>query len=328
MQARITGIGCYLPSNVLSNKDLEKIVDTTHEWIYTRTGMHERRIAAEGEHASHMGIEASKKAMAEAGISASQVDLILVATMTPDYLTPSTASIIQHALGCQNAAALDISAACTGFLYGLATAKAYIEAKMAKCVLVIATEKISPFIDWTDRSTCVLFGDGAGACVVQDEGHGWLVGQTVLGADGEQQDLFKISGGGSRNPATEQTLASKDHYVSMQGRELFRHAVRRLSQVTDECIHKNGYLNDDVDWIVCHQANVRILDAVAEKLGAAPEKVYKTLHKYGNTSASSVIIAFDELCQEHGSGFKPDEKVLMLAFGAGLTWGASVLQKI
>jgi len=327
MQARITGIGCHLPSKVLTNTELEKMVDTTHEWIVTRTGMQERRIAAEDEHASQMGIEAGKKAMERAGVSPLQVDLVLVATMTPDYITPSTATIIQHALGCEKAAALDISAACTGFLYGLATAKAYVEAKMVRCVLVVATEKISPFVDWSDRTTCVLFGDGAGACVVQDTGPGWLIGQTVLGADGEQQDLFKIAGGGSRNPASEQTLAAGGHYLSMQGRELFRHAVRRLAQVTDECVHKNGFTSADLAWIVCHQANARILDAVAEKLGTAPEKVYKTLHKYGNTSASSVIIAFDELCQEHGHQIKNEDKILMLAFGAGLTWGASVLEK-
>lgn len=325
MQARITGVGCYLPSKVLTNQDLEKMVDTTHEWIVTRTGMQERRIAAEHEHASHMGVEAARKAMEDASISPEQVDLILVATMTPDYLTPSTATLIQHALGCEKAAALDISAACTGFVYALATAKAFVESKMAHCVLVIATEKVSSFVDWKDRSTCVLFGDGAGACVVQGQGSGWLIGKTVLGADGSQESLFKIASGGSRNPASYESLSQGGQYLSMEGRELFRHAVRRLSQVADECIEKNKLHGDELDWIVCHQANARILDAVAQKLGANPEKVYKTLHKYGNTSASSVVIAFYELSQD--SRLKASDKILMLAFGAGLTWGACVLQR-
>jgi 3-oxoacyl-[acyl-carrier-protein] synthase-3 len=323
-QARITGVGCYLPSKILTNQDLEKIVDTTDEWIVTRTGMKERRIASEDEHASYMGVESAKKAMSQAGVISSDVDLILVATMTPDYLTPSTSTIIQHELGCSNIAALDISAACTGFLYAIATAKAYIESGMAHCVLVIATEKLSSFINWADRRTCVLFGDGAASCVVQSSGAGWLIGQTVLGADGSQQNLFKIAAGGSRCPATQETVLEGDHYLTMEGTELFRHAVRRLCQVADECIEKNNLRSEDLDWIVCHQANSRILDAVTQKLGAPAEKVYKTLHKYGNTSASSVLIAFHELCQE--PSLKTSDKVLIMAFGAGLTWGAAVLQ--
>lgn len=323
VQARIIAQGSYLPARVMTNHDLEKIVDTSHEWIVTRTGMKERRIANGDEYASHMGAKAAAIALERASVCPEDVDLILVATMTPDYLTPSTAALIQQELGCTRAGAVDLSAACTGYLYALATAKAYIESSMVQHVLVIATEKLSSFVNWQDRSTCVLFGDGAGACIVSSKGRGMKIGQVVLGADGEQQELFKIPGGGSRQPASVQSLNEGAHFLTMEGRELFRHAVRRLCQSADECLHKNHLRHEDIDWIVCHQANARILEAVAQKLELDPTRVYKNLEKYGNTSASSVAIALDELCQD--ASLEPFNNVLLLAFGAGLTWGGAVL---
>lgn len=324
VKAHIIGLGSYLPKGGLTNHDLEKIVDTTDEWIVTRTGMKERRIASSQEYASTMGIEAAKRALVAAKIEPDQVDAILVATMSPDYISPSTSALIQAALGAKRAAAMDIQAACTGYLYGLSLAKAYIESGMYKTILLIATEKMSSFLDYQDRTTCVLFGDGASAAVISHKGPGLSIGTICLGADGCVSDLFIIPGGGNRNPASQDTVSQRMHYIKMNGRELFKHAVRRMAAAAQECLEQAGVSDKDISWMIPHQANVRIIDATAKALQIPMEKVYKNLHKYGNTSAASVAIALDELTKEHeiASG----DQLLLVAFGSGLTWGATLLK--
>jgi 3-oxoacyl-[acyl-carrier-protein] synthase III len=324
-RARITGIGSYQPERILSNQDLEKMVDTTDEWISSRTGMKERRIAAPDEASSDMGIEAGKKALLASGVDAAQIDLVLVATSTPDHLMPSTAAIVQEGLGAVNAAAFDLLAACTGFIYGLSVAKAYIESGMYRHVLLIASEKLSSIIDYQDRSTCVLFGDGAAAAVVSSEGSGFSVDSVCLGADGSLSDLIIIPGGGSRNPLTPALLEQRQQYFKMSGKEVFRHAVRRMAAAAKECLAKAGLEENQISWLVPHQANERIIDALAKSFQIPLEKVGKTVHKYGNTSAPSVAMTLDELIQEQEIAI--GEHILLVAFGSGLTWGASVITK-
>ncbi|MBA2367611.1 MAG: ketoacyl-ACP synthase III [Candidatus Protochlamydia sp.] len=324
--ARITGMGSYLPERILTNHDLEKLVETNDEWIFSRTGMKERRLAAIDEFPSDMGARAAKKALVAADVLPSDVEMIIVATMTPDYLSPSTANLIQAKLGMVNAAAMDLHAACTGFLYALSTAKAFIESGAYQCILVVATEKMSAFIDYTDRTTCVLFGDGASAAIIATEGHGFQIDTICLGADGELADLVLIPGGGARHPATMDTVAHGLHYFRMSGNEVFKHAVRRMSAAARECLGKAGLEEKDVSWLVPHQANKRIIDAIAKNFNICDTKVYQTVHKYGNTSASSIAIALDELTQEES--FEKGEHLLLTAFGGGLTWGASILTKI
>ncbi len=325
-KARITGLGSYLPERVLSNADFEKMVDTTDEWIMSRTGMKERRIAAEDECTSDLGAKAAKLALKDAGLKASDIDFILVTTTTPDYLTPSTAALIQAKLGNKNAAAVDTEAACTGFLYALSMAKAYIESGMYKNILLVAAEKMSAFVDYEDRSTCVLFGDGASAAVVRDEGKGFYIDTVSLGADGTLAELIMIPAGGARHPATAKTVEERQHSFKMSGREVFKHAVRKMGAAAQGCLEQAKLVEDDISWIVPHQANERIIDAIATKFHLSNDRVYKTVHKYGNTSASSIGIALDELTRENS--LKRGEHILLLAFGAGLTWGASIITKM
>ncbi len=324
-KARITGIGSYQPEKVLSNADLEKLVDTSDEWISSRTGMKERRIAAPEEASSDMGAKAAEKALASAAIPPSEIDLVLVATSTPDHLMPSTAAIIQSSIGADRAAAFDILAACTGFLYGLSTAKAYVESGMYRNVLLVASEKISSYIDYQDRTTCVLFGDGASAAVISCEGEGYSIDSVCLGADGSLADLIIIPGGGSRLPLNEKALSERQQYFKMSGKEVFKHAVRRMSAAAFECLEKAGLEEEQISWLVPHQANERIIDALAKKFQIPLEKVGKTVHKYGNTSAPSVAMTLDELITENDIQF--GEHLLLVAFGSGLTWGASVITK-
>lgn len=326
MKARIIGHGSYLPKRVLTNQELEKIVDTTDEWIVTRTGMKERRIAETDEFPSDMGAHAAKKALLSTGITAAQIDLILLATMSPDYPSPSTAALVQHKIGAVNAAAADIQAACTGYLYCLSMAKAYVESGMYKRVLLIASEKMSALMDYQDRGTCVLFGDGASASIVAAEGSGLEIDTVCLGTDGELAQLVIVPGGGSRYPASAETIAQRQHYFKMSGKEVFKHAVRRMGSAAQECLQRAGLTEQQISWVVPHQANLRILEAIAKTLKIPMEKVYQTIHKYGNTSASSIAIALDELMAE--KKIEPDEHLLLMAFGGGLTWGAAVLTKV
>lgn len=322
-QAKIIGTGSYLPEKVLSNHDLEKMVETSDEWIVSRTGMKERRIAREDEFTSDMGLKAAKKALEAARLQPDAIDMILVATLTPDYAFPSTACLIQNQLKATKAAAFDLQAACTGYLYGLSVAKAFVVSGLYKNVLLIASEKLSSIINYKDRTTCVLFGDGASACVVSSEGQGLKIHDICLGADGEQADLLILPAGGSRMPASEKTVAEGCHFLRMGGNETFKHAVRRMEAASKEAIDRAELKGEEISWLVPHQANIRIIEALAKRFEISMEKVFLTLSKYGNTSASSLGIALDELLHSHP--LKAGENILLAAFGAGLTWGASVL---
>jgi 3-oxoacyl-[acyl-carrier-protein] synthase III len=324
--ARIIGTGSYLPSYVLTNQKLEQMVETSNEWIVSRTGIQERRLAADDEFASDMGAEAARRALKAAGKEAADVEMILVTSMSPDYISPSTANLIQAQIQATQAAAMDIQAACTGFLYGLATAKAYVESGMYSCVLVIATEKMSAFIDYKDRNTCILFGDGAGAVVVTNQGNGLKIHAVSLQSDGDLAHLMTIPAGGTRQPASHETVNQRLHYFRMSGNEVFKYAVRRMVAASEECLVKSQLKKTDVSWLVPHQANKRIMDAIAKQFEVPEERVYQTVHKYGNTSASSIAIALDELLQE--KQLKNGEHLLLPAAGAGFNWGAILLTQL
>lgn len=320
----ILGTGAYVPERVLTNRDLEKMVDTSDEWIVSRTGIRERRIADEKTASSDLAYEASVRALKKAGISAEEIDLILVATVTPDMFFPSTACLLQDRLGAKKAAAFDLSAACPGFIYGLATGAQFVATGLYRYVLVIGVETLSKITDWKDRNTCVLFGDGAGAAVLGpvEDGAGFL--SFVLGADGSGRDHLYIAAGGSRKPATYETIAANEHTLRMNGREVFKFAVRVMNTATEEAIEKAGITQDDIDLLVPHQANLRIIEAAVEKLGLSPDKVVVNLDRYGNMSSASIPVALDE-AWENGRIHAGDH-LLFVAFGAGLTWGATVLK--
>jgi 3-oxoacyl-[acyl-carrier-protein] synthase-3 len=322
-KARIIGTGSYLPQQILSNRDLEKMVETSDEWIVTRTGMKERRIADKDEFTSSMGVKAAESALKAANLTADQLDLILFATITPDYTFPSTACLVQAQLKASNAAALDIQAACTGYIYGLSLAKALVESGAYKNILIIASEKLSSIVNYKDRNTCVLFGDGASACVVSCEGKGLFIRNVCLGADGDQAALLTLPAGGSRMPASAETVSADMHFLKMEGKEVFKHAVRRMEAASKECLDRAGLSENQLSWLIPHQANVRIIEAIAKRFEVPMERVFMTIHKYGNTSASSVGIALDELIKE--KGVSVGENLLLTAFGSGLTWGASIL---
>jgi len=327
LKARVIATGRYLPEKVLSNADLEEIVDTSDEWIFTRTGMKERRIASNQEASSDMGVLAAKNALEKANMQGAEIDMILVATLTPDYVFPSTACLIQAAIGASCASAMDVQAACSGYLYTLALAKAMVENKMAKNVMIVATEKLSSIVDYEDRTTCVLFGDGACACIVSGEGKGLEIENISLGADGEQSDLIIMPAGGSKNPASIETVKTKQHSIKMTGKEVFKHAVRRMESASKNCLDQSGLKEQDIQWLIAHQANARIIDAMAKRFShLSSNQVFKTVHKYGNTSASSVGIALDELLDQET--IKKGERILLTAFGSGLTWGSAVLKAV
>lgn len=326
IKARIVGTGSYVPEKILTNQDLEAMVETSDEWIFTRTGMKERRIARGDEFTSHMGLVAAKKALKAAQVEPEAIDLILVATLTPDHIFPSTACLIQTELKANRAAALDIQAACTGYIYSLAVAKAFIESGMYKTILIIASEKLSSIVNYKDRNTCILFGDGAAACVVSFKGQGLYISDASIGADGEQSQLLILPAGGSKIPASKESVDGCLHYIKMEGKEVFKHAVRRMESAAKDSIERAGIEEKDITWLVPHQANIRIIEALAKRFEIPWEKVFVTIHKYGNTSASSVGIALDELISAHPVTEK--DNILLAAFGAGLTWGASVLRFI
>ncbi|MCY3974834.1 MAG: ketoacyl-ACP synthase III [Simkaniaceae bacterium] len=325
VRAKITGLGSYLPKRVLSNADLEKMVDTSDEWIVSRTGMKERRIAGKEESTSSMGYMAAVKALDRSSVLPESIDLIIVATVTPDYGFPSTACLIQSRLGASRAVAVDIQAACTGMLYALSSAKAYVEVGMYDTVLVVASEKLSSIVDYTDRNTCILFGDGASACVVSGkrEGEGLAINRISLGADGIHSDLLILPGGGSTFPATEESVKNRLHYLRMEGKEIFKQAVRRMESAIEDCLRGTGSERGRIDRLVPHQANIRIIEALARRLGIGMDRVFVNIGKYGNTSASSVGIALDELMEE--GSVRSGDHIVLCAFGAGLTWGAATM---
>ncbi len=325
-KARLIGTGAYLPERVLTNGDLEKLVETSDEWIVTRTGMRERRIAADDEFSSDMGISAAKKALEMAHFAPEKLDLIICATQTPDYLFPSTACLIQAGLGARQAAAFDISAACSGFIFALATAKAYLSAGIYKNILVVAAEKLSSVTDYQDRSTCILFGDGAAAALVTSEDRpGFTIGAIDLGSDGSLSDILNQPGGGCRIPASEKSVGERLHYMKMDGNKVYRHAVTQMEASCCACLEKAGLAESDISWLVPHQANIRIIDTLASRFSMPRDRVFVTVHKYGNTSSSSLGIALDELTRN--TPISEGENLLLTAFGGGLTWGSAILKK-
>ncbi|MDP6525149.1 MAG: beta-ketoacyl-ACP synthase III [Kiritimatiellia bacterium] len=320
----ITGTGAYLPERVLTNDDLSTMVDTSDEWIQARTGMRERRIAREDEATSDMGAVAATRALESAGVDAAEVDLIIVATCTPDMIFPSTACHIQELIGAKNAFCFDLSAACSGFLYGIETARGMITSGVYKTVLVIGAEKMSSITDWEDRGTCILFGDGAGAAVLQagDEGHGIM--STVMGSDGSLGDLLKLPAGGSRTPASAQTVEDRLHFTKMGGNQVFKHAVLCMSEAGQKALDLAGLEIADVDWVIPHQANMRIINAIAERAEVPLEKLCVNLERVGNLSGASVPVVLDEAVRD--GRIKRGDIILFVVFGAGFTWGAMVLQ--
>ena len=322
-RAGILGLGAYLPEKVLTNQDLERIVDTSDEWIRSRTGIRERRIVEKGTPTSELAQKAAIEAIQSAGLKPTDLDLIILATISPDMIFPATACIVQDKIGAR-CPAFDISAACSGFPYGLAVAEGLVRSGIYKHILVIGAEVISSFINWKDRSTCVLFGDGAGAAVVGEtkDGHGILA--THLGSDGGQAKLLQIPAGGSAIPTSRDSVEAGLHYVQMEGSEIFKAAVRTMSDSIVEVTKKSGFKLDEIDCFIPHQANLRILTAVSERTGIPFEKIFINLDRYGNMSAASTAVALYEAVKQ--GKIKKGSKVVLVAFGSGLTWAACTLR--
>ena len=322
---RLAGTGSYVPEKVLSNHDLEALVDTSDEWITTRTGIRERHVAAEGELTSHMAAKAAERALEQAGLKGEDIELIIIGTITPDTLTPATACYVQQHLGATRSVAFDVSAACSGFLYALEIARHSIAGGAFKNALIIGAEKLSAFVNWSDRNTCVLFGDGAGAAVLvpSENGHGKIL-SSHLGTDGAQAELLNIPGGGAACPITVDNAGEQLATLAMQGREVFKHAVNAMRRAAEVAIEKAGLTTDDISMVIPHQANLRIIDAIADRLKLPPERVFVNLDKYGNTSAAAVAIALDEANRQ--GAFKEGDHILLVAFGAGLTWASAVIE--
>jgi len=318
------GMGCYIPEKVVTNYDLEKLVDTNNDWIVERTGIKERHIAAPEDATSDLAVRAANLAIADAGLTPDDIDLVIVATETPDTKFPSTACLVQDKIGAKHAAAFDLSAGCSGFVYGVAVASQMIASGLYKHVLVVGAETLSRIMNWKDRNTCVLFGDGAGAAVLGnvDEGYGVLA--IDLGADGGGGPHLVMPAGGSRKPASHETVDACEHFIHMDGNEVFKFAIKIMARTALHVLEKAGLKKDDIDLLVPHQANIRIIDSAAKRLKLSKDKIMINVEKYGNTSAASIPIA---LCEAREAGkLKKDENVLLVGFGAGLTW-ASVLLK-
>lgn len=321
----IRGVGAYVPERVLTNDELEKIVDTSDEWIRSRTGIRERRLAGEAELTSDMALAASRRAIERAGVELSAIDAVIVATVTPDMPFPSTASLLQARLGLRNVPAFDMQAACTGFLYAMEVARGLVASGMARNVLVAGAEKVSCILDWTDRNTCVLFGDGAGATIIgRSDRPNIGIRHTILRSDGSLQNILKVPGGGSLCPASAQSLADGKHFIQMSGREVFRHAVRNMGDAARDVLAEAEVDPGSLRYVVSHQANMRIIEALAHRLGIGIERFPVNLDRYGNTSAASIPLVLDELVSENR--VSPGDELLLVSFGAGLTWGASLIQ--
>ncbi|HSR41887.1 MAG TPA: beta-ketoacyl-ACP synthase III, partial [Longimicrobiales bacterium] len=320
----IVGTGRYVPDRVLTNQDLEEMVETSDAWIVERTGIRERRIAGDDETVAEMGAAAARCAMQKAGIEPGEVDILIVSTATPDRLLPSTACDAQALLGADNALAFDVSAACSGWLYGLTLAEGYLAAGRGEVALVVAAEKMSSIVDWTDRSTCVLFGDGAGAAVLKPSSNGDGILSSYHRSDGKLADLLFRPGGGAAIPMDAGVLERRDHLVKMEGREVFRNAVRSMSEAADHALREAGLTASDVDLMIPHQANIRIIEATAKYADIPMEKVYVNVDRYGNMSSATIPVALDEAVEQ--GRLEKGMNVLFAAFGAGLTWGATVFR--
>ncbi len=324
LRARIIATGSYAPEKVLTNFDLEKIVPTTDAWITERTGIKERRIAGENEATSDLAVEASKNALKYGGIKARELDLIIVATVTSDTFFPSTACILQHRLDAKKAAAFDINAACSGFVYGLSVASSFIQSGQYKKILLVGAETLSRFVDWEDRNTCVLFGDGAGAAVLEaTKGDNGIL-SSHLHADGSLGHLLSIPGGGSRYPASKETVDKKMHSIKMKGNETFKVAVKALENLVTETLKQNNLKPSQISCLIPHQANLRIIQATAKRLGLSMDKVIINIDRYGNTSAASIPIALDEAVRS--GKIRKDDYLLLEAFGGGLTWASALIR--
>jgi 3-oxoacyl-[acyl-carrier-protein] synthase III len=324
MRSRIAGTGRAVPDKVLTNHDLSKMVDTNDEWIQARTGIRERRILEEGRTTSDLAALAGQRACATAEISPSELDCIIVATISPDMPMPAVAVTVQQKVGARTCAAFDLSAACAGFIYGLSVGDAFIKNGMFKKVLVVGVEVLSRVVDWTDRNTCVLFGDGAGAAVLVPSSDDRGILSTHIYADGSMMKYLNIPGGGTMEPASAKSVEGKRHYVKMDGKPVFTNAVKNIASASLTALEANGKTAADVDIVVAHQANLRILEAVAQRVNIPLEKFYLNIHRYGNTSSASIPIALDEAAGE--GRVKPGDLVLMSALGAGLSWGSALVR--
>lgn len=320
----IVGVGAYLPKKILTNFALEKMVDTSDEWITTRTGIKERRISGENEPTSELAARAAIEALENAKLLPKKVELIIVATVTPDMFFPSTACLVQKNIGAVNAVCFDIAAACSGYIYAITCAEQFIAAGTYKNALVIGAEELSTITDWTDRNTCVLFGDGAGACVLKKVSEGRGIISTYLGCDGREGELLILPGGGSKIPCSHKSVDEKQHFIKMRGNELFKIAVKKMADAAARALKAVNMTCKDVDCLVPHQANVRIITACAKRLGLPAEKIYLNIHKYGNMSSASSAVALYNAYKE--GKIKRGSTVVMTAFGGGLTWGACVIK--
>lgn len=322
--AGIIGIGSYVPEKVITNGDLEKIIDTNDTWIVERTGIRERRVVGAGQATSDLATIAAERALADAGVSAEELDLIIVATVTPDMVFPSVACLVQNNLKAVNAAAFDLTAVCSGFMYALVTGSTFIQTGMYKKILIIGAEALSTITDWTDRNTAILFGDGAGAAVLAEVPEGFGVLGVHLGAEGAGGDLLKMPAGGSRLPATAETVAQRLHYTRMDGNEVFKFAVKVMGEAVKQALEMANLTTADIDYLVPHQANIRIIQSAAKRVGMPMDKVVVNVDKYGNTSAASIPIALDEAVKD--GKIKKGDIIAMVGFGGGLTWAASIVK--
>lgn len=322
--AGIIATGSYVPEKTLTNEYFEKIVDTNNEWIISRTGIEERRVAAENEATSDLATKAALNAMKKAGLGPEEIDLIIVATVTPDMAFPSTACIVQKNIGALNAAAFDIEAACSGFIYGMTIADSFIRTGVYKKVLVIGAETLSKITDYTDRNTCVLFGDGAGAVIMSEVEEGYGILASHIGANGNAGHLLTQPAGGSRIPTTEQTIKDRMHYIKMDGSEVFKFAIKIMGEAAEKALDNCGLTKEDIDYLIPHQANTRIIESAVKRLKISPEKVFVNVNKYGNMSAASIAVALDEANEQQR--LKDGSIVVLVGFGGGLTWGSSVIR--
>ena len=318
INAAITGIQGYVPDYILDNKELEKLVDTNDEWIVSRTGIKERRILKGVKGSSDLGAEAIKGLLKKTNTSAEEIDLIICATVTPDMLFPSTACLIANKIGAGNICAFDISAACSGFLYALTTASKFIESGSYKKVIVVGCDKMSSIIDYTDRTTCVLFGDGAGAALLEPNSEGYGIIDYILKSDGNGAEFLKLKAGGSLYPASHKTVDAKEHYIYQDGQPVFKKAVQSMADVSEEIMQKNNLLADDVAWLVPHQANKRIIDATSRRMGVGDDKVMLNIERYGNTTSATIPLCLWEWKDK----LKKGDNVILSAFGGGFTWGS------
>jgi len=322
IKASITAVGSFLPEKILNNADLEKIVDTNDDWITTRTGIKERRILDKGIGTSYMAIRAANTIIKNKKLDPTQIDLVIVATITPDMHATATAAYVASEIGASNAFGFDISAACSGFLYGLSTASAFIESGRYKKIILIGVDKMSSIVDYTDRNTCIIFGDGAGAVLLEPNIEGYGVQDEYLRSNGSNRDLLRIEAGGSQTPTTKDTVEEKKHFIYQDGKNVFKHAVSNMSEASDQIMKRNNLTHLDVNYLIAHQANKRIIDATSKRMGIKDEKVLMNIHRYGNTTAATIpLLLFD-----FESKLKKGDNIIFASFGAGFTWGAMYLK--